>query len=98
MFDGTNHQYFHGGERGYHTKWDSLLFDYSKWEVLRFLLSNLAWYLEEYRFDGFRFDGVTSMMYTHHGIDYDFTGNPKEYFSADTDMVESFFLLKNNFL
>jgi len=87
MFDGTNHQYFHGGERGYHAKWDSLLFDYSKWEVLRFLLSNLAWYLEEYRFDGFRFDGVTSMMYTHHGIDFDFTGNPKEYFSDDTDMV-----------
>ena len=67
MFDGTDYQYFHGGEKGKHELWDSRLFDYSKWEVNRFLLSNLAWWLEEYRFDGFRFDGITSLMYTHHG-------------------------------
>ncbi|NOX57526.1 MAG: 1,4-alpha-glucan-branching enzyme [Planctomycetes bacterium] len=67
MFDGTDHQYFHSGGRGEHPEWDSLLFDYSKWEVLRFLLSNVRFWLEEYRFDGLRFDGVTSMMYLHHG-------------------------------
>jgi len=98
MFDGTDHQYFHGGERGYHVKWDSLLFDYSKWEVLRFLLSNLAWYLEEYRFDGFRFDGVTSMLYTHHGIDFDFTGNSEEYFSDDTDLDAVIYLTLANLI
>jgi 1,4-alpha-glucan branching enzyme len=66
-FDGTDHQYFHAGGKGEHPDWDSLLFDYSKWEVLRFLLSNVRYWLDEYRFDGFRFDGVTSMMYLHHG-------------------------------
>ena len=45
--------------------WDSKVFDFSKWEVIRFLLSNLRWYIEEYRVDGFRFDGVTSMLYLH---------------------------------
>jgi 1,4-alpha-glucan branching enzyme len=67
MFDGTDHQYFHSGGRGEHPNWDSLLFDYGKPEVQRFLLSNVRFWLEEYRFDGFRFDGVTSMMYLHHG-------------------------------
>ena len=67
MFDGTDYQYFHEGPKGVHTLWDSKIFDYSKWEVLRFLLSNLNWYLEEYKLDGFRFDGITSLMYTHHG-------------------------------
>ncbi len=67
MFDGTDHQYFHAGGRGEHPGWDSKLFDYAKWEVQRFLLSNVRFWLEEYRFDGFRFDGVTSMMYLHHG-------------------------------
>ena len=67
-FDGTDHQYFHGGGRGQHPAWDSLLFDYGKWEVLRFLLSNVRFWMEEYRFDGFRFDGVTSMVYHDHGL------------------------------
>ncbi len=66
-FDGTDFQYFHAGARGQHPAWDSLLFDYSKTEVLRFLLSNVRFWLDEYHFDGFRFDGVTSMMYLHHG-------------------------------
>ncbi|GMU24326.1 MAG: 1,4-alpha-glucan branching enzyme [Phycisphaerae bacterium] len=73
QFDGTDHQYFHSGPRGQHPAWDSLLFDYSKWEVLRFLLSNVRFWLEEYRFDGFRFDGVTSMMYLDHGLGRAFT-------------------------
>ena len=68
LFDGTDHQYFHAGQRGQHPAWDSMLFDYDKLEVLRFLLSNVRFWMEEYRFDGLRFDGVTSMMYLHHGL------------------------------
>lgn len=68
-FDGSGHQYFHEGERGLHPQWDSLIFNYGKDEVLQFLLSNLTYWLEEFKFDGFRFDGVTSMMYHHHGLD-----------------------------
>lgn len=72
FFDGTEYQYFHAGGRGQHPAWDSLCFDYGKWEVLRFLLSNVRFWLEEYRFDGFRFDGVTSMLYRHHGLGHAF--------------------------
>lgn len=71
-FDGTDHQYFHEGGRGYHPLWDSRCFNYNHPEVQRFLLSNLRYYMEEYCFDGFRFDGVTSMMYLHHGNMYSF--------------------------
>lgn len=66
-FDGTADQYFHPGSRGEHSSWDSKLFNYGKREVQRFLLSNLRYWLEEFHFDGFRFDGVTSMLYFHHG-------------------------------
>ncbi len=66
-FDGSDHQYFHAGGRGYHEGWDSKLFDYGKWEVKKFLLSNVRYWLEEFHFDGYRFDGVTSMLYFHHG-------------------------------
>lgn len=69
FFDGSDHQYFHPGDRGDHPQWDSMLFDYGKIEVQQFLLSNLRYWLEEFRFDGFRFDGVTSMLYHHHGLD-----------------------------
>ena len=72
-FDGTDHQYFHAGPRGQHPAWDSMVFDYGKWEVQRFLLSNIRFWMEEYRFDGFRFDGVTSMMYLDHGLGKKFT-------------------------
>ena len=67
-FDGTPNQYFHPGTRGRHEAWDSRCFDYGKPEVLHFLLSNCRYWLDEYRFDGFRFDGVTSMLYLHHGL------------------------------
>ena len=67
-FDGSDHLYFHEGPRGRHEQWDSRLFNYGNHEVLRFLLSNLRFWMEIYKFDGFRFDGVTSMLYTHHGI------------------------------
>ncbi|MGK0186355.1 MAG: 1,4-alpha-glucan branching enzyme [Verrucomicrobiales bacterium] len=66
-FDGEDGQYFHTGERGSHPGWDSRLYDYGKPEVQRFLLSNLRYWIEEFHFDGFRFDGVTSMLYWHHG-------------------------------
>ncbi len=66
-FDGTEGQYFHPGGRGEHPSWDSKLFNYGKKEVLQFLLSNLMYWLREFHFDGFRFDGVTSMLYFHHG-------------------------------
>lgn len=66
-FDGSGHQYFHEGSRGYHEQWDSKLFNYGKDKVLQFLLSNIHYWLTEFDFDGFRFDGVTSMMYLHHG-------------------------------
>ncbi|KAH3757607.1 glycoside hydrolase family 13 protein [Pelomyxa schiedti] len=82
-FDGGDYL-FHSGQRGYHGIWGSRLFDYAKWETLRFLLSNLVFYLEEYRFDGFRFDGVTSMLYHHHGIgDHNF--NYDHYFGGSVD-------------
>ena len=61
--DGTDHCYSHGGARGYHSAWDSMVFDYSKYEVKRFLLSNLAWFLDEFNIDGFRFDAVTSILF-----------------------------------
>jgi len=66
-FDGSGHQYFHEGDAGEHPQWDSKCFDYSKPEVQQFLLSNVRFWLEEFRFDGFRFDGITSMLYHHHG-------------------------------
>lgn len=66
-FDGSGGQYFHSGTRGMHPDWDSCCFDYGRDEVIEFLLSNVRWWLEEYHFDGFRFDGVTSMLYYHRG-------------------------------
>ncbi|XP_010935254.1 1,4-alpha-glucan-branching enzyme, chloroplastic/amyloplastic [Elaeis guineensis] len=90
--------YFHTGERGYHKLWDSRLFNYANWEVLRFLLSNLRWWLEEFQFDGFRFDGVTSMLYHHHGINMVFTGNYSEYFSEATDVDGVVYMMLANHL
>lgn len=63
------------------------MFDYGKYEVMRFLLSNLAWYMDEYKFDGFRFDGITAMMYLHRGIGAGFTGGYHEYFNFNADIV-----------
>ncbi len=83
-FDGTDHQYFHAGGRGLHPAWDSMLFDYSKPEVLRLLLSNVRYWLEEYRVDGFRFDGVTSMLYLDHGLGKVFTSYD-DYFGGNID-------------
>lgn len=96
MFDGTGHQYFHEGPEGYHADWDSRIFNYGSYEVLRFLLSNLAWWLEEYKFDGFRFDGVTSMLYKHRGVGHAFVAGYDEYFGLQTDMDAAVYMMLAN--
>ncbi len=84
MLAGDPAQYFHSGDRRIHAAWDSLCFDYGKNEVLHFLLSNCKYWLEEYKFDGFRFDGVTSMIYYSHGLGEAFCGYG-DYFNAGQD-------------
>ena len=84
-YDTTDYQLFHSGQRGYHELWDSRLFDYAKTDVLRFLLSNIRYFMEEYNFDGFRFDGITSMLYHDHGLGRAFTSY-NDYFSMNTDI------------
>lgn len=83
-FDGTEYQYFHKGARGRHHAWDSRLFDYTKPQVLHFLLSNCRYWLDEYRVDGFRFDGITSMLYLDHGLEKAFTCYD-DYFGGNVD-------------
>ena len=83
-FDGTMWQFFHAGPRGDHSLWGSKLFDYGRPEVVHFLLSNLKYWMEEFRFDGFRFDGVTSMLFHHHGIGTGFDHYDR-YFDASVD-------------
>ena len=83
MFDGTTWQFFHDGPKGDHPAWGTKCFDYGKTGVLHFLLSNLKFWMTEYHFDGFRFDGVTSMLYHDHGLGTDFNTNDK-YFSFNT--------------
>jgi 1,4-alpha-glucan branching enzyme len=98
-FDGTDGQYFHRGGRGYHEGWDSKLFDYGRWEVKKFLLSNVRYWLEEFHFDGYRFDGVTSMLYLHHGNTsfdhydkyfYDVDWNAVSYLQLANDIIHEF--------
>ncbi|GFZ46704.1 1,4-alpha-glucan-branching enzyme [Saitozyma sp. JCM 24511] len=95
-FDGTDHLYFHEGGRGRHELWDSRLFNYGHHEVQRFLLSNLRYYMDTYMFDGFRFDGVTSMMYKHHGIGTGFSGGYHEYFGDSVDLEAMVYLMLAN--
>jgi len=83
MFDGTTWQFFHDGPKGDHPAWGTKCFNYGKDEVIHFLLSNLKFWMTEYHFDGFRFDGVTSMLYHDHGLGTDFNDNSK-YFSLNT--------------
>lgn len=86
LFDGTDYQFFHAGGEGDHPAWGTKLFDYDKPEVLHFLLSNLKFWQEEYHFDGFRFDGVTSMLYKSHGLGENFS-SLSAYFSMNTDVA-----------
>lgn len=96
QFDGSNSCFFHAPPRGEHKLWDSRLFNYSSWEVQRFLLSNLRWWMEEYCFDGFRFDGVTSMLYHHHGLGSGFSGDYSEYFGLQVDEDSVVYLMLAN--
>ncbi|MCI7433348.1 MAG: alpha amylase C-terminal domain-containing protein [Prevotella sp.] len=81
---GDPNQYFYPGDRHEHPAWDSLCFDYGKDDVIHFLLSNCKYWLEEFHFDGFRFDGVTSMLYYSHGLGEAFT-NYGDYFNGHED-------------
>lgn len=85
LFDGTEYQFFHEGDEGNHPDWDSKLFDYHKPGVCHFLLSNIKYWLDEFHFDGFRFDGVTSMIYKNHARGENFD-NYSKYFSMNTDI------------
>lgn len=96
MFDGTDGCYFHSGPRGEHPLWDSRLFNYSEYEVLRFLMSNLRFYMDEYQFDGFRFDGVSSMLYHSRGIDQGFSGHYDDYFGMNVDTEALVYLMLVN--
>ncbi len=83
-FAGDYGQYFYSGERGEHKLWNSRCFDYGKNEVVSFLLSNCKYWLEEFHLDGFRFDGITSMLYWDHGLGRDFT-EYKFYYDGNQD-------------
>ncbi len=97
-FDGTPWQYFHDGPRREHIAWDSLCFNYAKNEVLHFLLSNCQYWLEEYRFDGFRFDGITSMLYYDHGLSRDFTSYEMYFDGQQDEDAISYLMLANKLI
>lgn len=96
-FDGRDDLYFYSGDRGRHPAWGSRCFDYGKHEVQQFLLSNCKFWLEEYNLDGFRFDGVTSMLYWDHGLGKDFVGYER-YFDGGVDESAVTYLALANIL
>lgn len=95
--DGSYDLYFYGDSRREHPAWDSLCFDYGKNSVLHFLLSNCKFWLEEYKFDGFRFDGVTSMLYYDHGLGKAF-GGYGDYYDGNQDTNALVYLTLANML
>jgi 1,4-alpha-glucan branching enzyme len=97
-FDGTPYQYFHSGVRREHVAWDSLCFDYGRNEVLHFLLSNCKFWLDEYHFDGFRFDGVTSMLYYDHGLSKNFTEYSMYYDGTEDEDAIVYIALANKLI
>ena len=97
-FDGSYSLYFNEGSRREHPAWDSLLFDYGKNEVLHFLLSNCKFWMEEYRFDGFRFDGVTSMLYYNHGLGEAYTNYDCYYDGGQDDNAICYLTLANKMI
>lgn len=96
-FDGTINQYFRDGDAGNHIAWDSRLYDYGKPQVAHFLLSNCRYWLEEFHFDGYRFDGVTSMLYYHHGLEKAFTSY-EDYFKAVDLDATAYLTLANSLI
>lgn len=97
LFDGTDYIYFHTGPRGWHPAWKTRCFDYGKDATLHFLLSNCKYWLEEYNLDGFRFDGVTSMIYKDHGINRDFSSY-EDYYDGKQDVDALIYLSLANML
>ena len=95
---GDPSQYFYPGERREHHQWDSLCFDYGKPEVIHFLLSNCRYWLEEYSFDGFRFDGVTSMLYLNHGMGEAFTSYGDYFNGYEDDNAICYLTLANELI
>lgn len=94
-YDGTRYQFFHGDQRGLHPAWDSYCFNYNRNEVLHFLLSNIRYWMEEFHFDGFRFDGVTSMIYLDHGLGKAFTSYA-DYYTPNVDTEALTYLVLAN--
>jgi 1,4-alpha-glucan branching enzyme len=86
-YDGTLTQYFHAGDRGNHRQWDSRVFDYGKPQVAHFLLSNCRYWLDEFHIDGYRFDGITSMLYLDHGLDVSYDSYDKYFDNIDSDAL-----------
>jgi len=97
-YDGTQYQFFHDGGRGMHPAWDSYCFDYGKNEVIHFLLSNIKYWLEEFNFDGFRFDGVTSMLYFDHGLGRDFTSYEYYFDGGQDEDAITYLMLANQLI
>lgn len=97
-FDGSYDQYFYGDSRRKHPAWDSLCFDYGKNQVLHFLLSNCKFWLEEYHFDGFRFDGVTSMLYYNHGLGQAFSSYDDYYNGGQDTNAITYLTLANKLI
>lgn len=97
-FDGTSYQYFHEGARGLHPAWDSLCFNYGKNEVLHFLLSNCKYWMDEYHIDGYRFDGVTSMIYYDHGLSRDFNSYDDYYDGQQDEEALTYLWLANKLI
>ncbi|GHU96261.1 1,4-alpha-glucan branching enzyme [Bacteroidia bacterium] len=97
-FDGTEYQYFHAGSKGQHPVWDSRCFNYGKNEVIALLLSNCHYWMQEFGFDGFRFDGVTSMIYTHHGLGVGFTHYDMYYNGEQDEDAITYLALANRLI
>ena len=98
MFDGSEYQYFHSGDRRNHIAWDSLCFNYGSHKVLHFLLSNCRYWLEDFRFDGFRFDGVTSMIYFDHGLGKNFVSYADYFDGGEDDDALVYLFLANKLI
>lgn len=94
-FDGSSFQYFHEGPKGNHPAWDTKCFNYARPQVIHFLLSNCKYWLEEFKFDGFRFDGVTSMIYWNHGLGKSFSSY-NDYYDDNVDLAAVTYLTLAN--
>ena len=94
-FDGTDYQFFHDGAKGYHSAWGTRVFDYANPSVLHFLLSDIKYWMTEFHFDGFRFDGITSLLYQDHGLGRVFSSYD-DYFSDNFDIDAGVYLMLAN--